>query len=103
MPKEIPQTELQWFKDYIARVRWQKAKSQDFPHSYTVREWFPDDFEQAVLIIRHYGVAERFYNKTYLYLHLDGLKYWTMGFPVDETIIINCADADSHYGFETRK
>ncbi len=90
--------DIEWFQIYISSVRWKQAKSEKFKHSYTVREWHPDTFERAVKIIRKYGVPERFYKQTYVYLYIDGLKYWTMGAPLEKTIIINCAAADTHYG-----
>jgi hypothetical protein len=98
MTEEIPQEEREWFQAYIDGVRWKEAKSSSTPHSYTVREWKPEIFERAVRIIRAYGVPERFYSKTYIYLYWGDKKYWTMGSPLDETIIINRAGAETKYG-----
>jgi len=101
LQKEIPKSELEWFERYIAGVKWKQAKSMpNIPHSYTVRDWQPDTFEQAALFIRHYGIGERFWSKTYVYFYYEEYKYWTMGFPIEETIIINRAKADTHYGYE---
>ena len=95
MPDEV----REWMVDYIKSVRWREAKSGP-PHSYTVREWDPQEemFEAAVNVIRRFGHPERFWRATYLYLTLDGLKYWTMGAPLGETIIINRAEASTQYG-----
>ena len=91
--------ERAWMVDYIASVRWRDAKSGP-PHAYTVRAWDqrPGAFEQAVNLIRSRGHVEAFYGHHYVYLTIDGLKYWTMGAPLEETIIINRADASALYG-----
>lgn len=94
---ETPQDAVEWFREYIAGAKWQEAKSGP-PHHYTVRSWQPDTFERAVLLIRSYGVGERFWSKTYTYFYYEGYKYWTMGAPLDKTIIINRASAGVHYG-----
>lgn len=96
--KDLDNADIEWFKAYIGSVRWRQAKSEKYKHSYTVREWQPDIFERAVKIIRKYGVPERFYRQTYVYLYIDDQKYWTMGAPLEQTIIINRAAADTHYG-----
>jgi hypothetical protein len=47
---------------YIARVRWQFAKTMpQWPHEYTVREWSPDlerEFVELVVLIRRDGVLK---------------------------------------------
>jgi len=89
-----------FFRTYRDRVRWQTAKSGP-PHQYTIRGWRPEleyDFEKAVITIRANGQPERFYKQTYIYFYLDGLKYWTMGAPLEQTIVINRAKDDTFYG-----
>jgi hypothetical protein len=86
--------------DYIDDCFWKPSK-QSASHAYTVREWRPEhdaDFVKFVELIRTYGHPENFYSKTYIYLHIDGLKYWTMGSPIPETIIINRAPSRAFYG-----
>ena len=76
---------------------WHFAKTMPkFPHWYTLRrEWEDgDSFENAVLFIRENGYKSKYYNATYIYLEHDGCRYWTMGFPVDETTLINRAQLD---------
>ena len=90
-------------KEYIASVRWKFAKSygKTAPHEYTIREWEPDreeEFIRFVEIIRTYGYPERFWSKIHFYYEVDGLKYWTMGFPIKETIVINRAGVKETYG-----
>jgi hypothetical protein len=87
--------DLEWFRAFVSQRRWQRGKA-DPSHEYTVREWVPDnetDFERAVLVIRELGAAAMFWSQTYIYLRIDGIKYWTMGSPVRETTVINRAQA----------
>ena len=73
------------------------AKSMpNLPHSYIVKEEWGNDteFEDLVLFIRENGVTERFFSKTYIYYHLNGYKYWTMGNQVGVTRIINRAKVE---------
>jgi hypothetical protein len=77
-------------KTYIEQVRWQTAKSKD--HQYTLKKWKPEmaeTFENFVMYIRNFGYKEKFYGKIYIYLTVDNYTYWTMGNPLDETILIN--------------
>lgn len=75
------------------------AKSMPkFPHDYTLRSsWVNDrEFVDVVLYIRENGVKEYWGGKQYVYLYMNGYKYWTMGNPVcyndkTKTILINRA------------
>lgn len=96
----ISDADLEWCYEYIDNCFWKPSK-QGASHAYTVREWRPNadaDFVRFVELIRAYGHPENFYKNTYIYLHLDGLKYWTMGSPMIETIIINRAPSSTYYG-----
>ena len=93
----------EWALNYIEDSYWKTSK-QSATHQYTVREWRPSfdgDFVRMVNLIRSYGHPERFYRNTYIYLHIDGLKYWTMGDVIDNTIIINRAPSTNYYGKQT--
>ena len=46
-------------------------------------------FEQIVFYIQQYGNKERFKHKYYTQLYLGEYKYWTMGYPINQTILIN--------------
>ena len=62
------------------------------PHFYTLkREWDnPKEFEKAVSYIRENGQKELWQDgQHYTYLYVNGWKYWTMGSPASETILIN--------------
>ncbi len=74
--------------------RFAKTMPED-PHFYTLkREWGnPKEFEKAVLYIRENGYKELWKDgQHYIYLYMNGWKYWTMGSPVSETILINRAE-----------
>ena len=64
------------------------------PHHYTLRKTWGvgKDFEDCVQFIRDNGDHEKFYGKEFIYYYLDGFKYWTMGSPVEKTILINRAE-----------
>jgi hypothetical protein len=69
------------------------------PHHYTLRETWEDGsvFEAVVQFIRDHGKEEKFFRATYIYLYLEGHKYWTMGSPLDQTRLINRADENLQY------
>ena len=100
---ELPPDISLWVNNFIDNRFWKFAKTyaKSTPHSYTVRDWVldpKDDFSKMVKLIREYGQAERFYTQTYIYLYFNKNKYWTMGSPIDETIIINRAAWERRYG-----
>ena len=68
-----------------------------FPHRYITRErWVNVDdcsFDDAVREIRLLGKQSLFLRRKYIYLHLNGFKFWTMGAPVEQTTIINMASS----------
>lgn len=74
--------------------KWTQAKTAvKNPHQYTLKKDWKDPvlFEFAVLYIRAYGYNISFWGKPYVCFDLNGMRYWTMGFPVEETILINRA------------
>lgn len=90
------------FRHFIGIRHWRYAKTMpQWPHEYTVRRYDdPEEdqtlFEEAVAFIRAYGELRKFEptGKSSVYLDIDGRQYWTMGAPVEETIIINRAWLD---------
>lgn len=72
-------------------------KLPDWPHEYLVRERVDRKlFEQTVRHIRSYGYEGRFYYKEIRYYEEAGIVYWTIGAPLEETVIINrCRKEDS--------
>ena len=89
---------------YRDTVRWTRAKSYEgkAPHEYTVRKWHPeldDEFCWIVQHIRDVGTPQKFGGRKYIYLYLDGYRYWTMGCPMKITIILNRCPADQQHDY----
>ncbi|HOC31668.1 MAG TPA: hypothetical protein PKK84_05455 [Armatimonadota bacterium] len=86
-------------KAFIDTTTWTFAKTMPlWPHEYIVRDRVDRAlFEAVVRHIRQYGFEGRFYQRPITYFAEDGLLYWTMGAPIEETIIINrCREEDSY-------
>lgn len=84
-------------REFLESQTWTFAKSMPkSPHWYIVRERIRDDykFDKAVIFIRHNGKPEKYFRATYIYFYLGKYKYWTMGAPINETIIINRAEVE---------
>lgn len=97
----IVKADLRWFESWIGDQKWTFAKTmKDAPHSYVVRgKPVPEDvFERAVRVIRTYGEPGKFWAKTHIYLTVGGERFWTMGYPVWQTKIINRAEVGKTYG-----
>jgi hypothetical protein len=71
------------------------------PHAYAMFYQFDNrpQFEKVVQFMRDNGVKEHWkYGKYYIYYYLDGYKYWTMGFDLPTTKLINRAEViDENY------
>jgi hypothetical protein len=81
---------LEQLREYIASVRWQTSK--DGTHSYTLAKWKPElaaMFYAFVWFIRKNGYIEMFRDVPYICFNVDDHRYWTMGAPLHETILIN--------------
>ncbi len=88
----MPPDELRRVADLLLPRRWIFAKTMpQTPHWYTLRKEWPsdEDFVSVVQSIRDYGYHEWFRGRRYTMLNLNGMKYWTMGAPLDVTILIN--------------
>jgi hypothetical protein len=78
--------------DALLSKRWIFAKTMPKnPHWYTLRrEWNNDSlFDKVVIMMRKTGYTEYYYGKPYTMVNINGMKYWTMGDPMSETILIN--------------
>lgn len=88
--------------DMISRCEWTFAKTMpSAPHEYIVRGKCPltdEEFVYFVKMQREYGVKERWGRYNHPYLYIDDYKYWTMGAPLDETIVINRAKVSKGIG-----
>ena len=88
-------------RSYIAKVRWQVAKTMpQWPHEYTVLQWRQDlepEFRAFVALIRTAGVVKPWPRDSehpryhHAYLELGEWEYWTMGEPIEETTLVNRA------------
>ena len=77
----------------VLTARW-KASVHAGHHEYTTRAWCKERgieavFVAAVLAIREAGIDRRYQGHSYRYFDHGGYIYWTMGAPVDQTIILN--------------
>ena len=101
--REAPTAEeWAWARGFVARRTWREAVTyrRTAPHEYTVREWEAgghanQDFNQFTTYIRRFGYADLFYKVRHIYWAVDEFKYWTMGWPVEETTVINRARVDA--------
>lgn len=86
---------LDEMRNYVESVPWKFAKTMaETPHEYTLKKASPGreaQFEAVVMFIRTTGYKQKFGKTIYLYADLDGRQYWTMGAPLDQTILINRA------------
>ena len=69
-----------------------------WPHEYIVRERVDDNlFVKLVAYIRANGYQGNFYKKQITYYEENGIVYWTMGAPINETTIINRCIKENTY------
>ncbi len=79
---------------FVQTSSWKFAKSMpQTPHGHTLRPEAKDEdlFERVVLHIRQVGYHKKWGKTIYTYLDIDGWQYWTMGAPMEATILINRA------------
>lgn len=78
-------------QSFVDEEKWTYAKTMpEWPHEYLVRARVDEAlFVRTVQHIRANGYEGRFYMRKITYFEEAGLVYWTMGSPLDETIIIN--------------
>jgi hypothetical protein len=87
-------------KAFVTGVKWIFAKTyaSTWPHEYILRDRVNQNlFIQLVQHIRTFGYEGSFYSKTFTYFDEDGMVYWTMGAPVEETTIRAVAHARGRY------
>ena len=88
----IPPPDLEHVRNLLLAQQWIFAKTMpDNPHSvHATRCWeWDEDFAWTVETIRRYGYEEIYEGWPDTVLNVDDMKYWTMGAPVAETILIN--------------
>jgi hypothetical protein len=97
-PNRLPKS----LKRFVECAPWIFAKTyaKDWPHEYIVRKQVAEsDFFELVQHIRSHGYQGRFYKKEITYYDEDGLIYWTMGAPIEETTIINRCRKEQTYEY----
>lgn len=87
------------FSEFVNGQKWtfSKTYAKTSPHEYIVRKDVTDEygtFDEAVMFIRENGFPMHFFRKAFIYYHLNGKLYWTMGEPLENTIIINRCSTD---------
>ena len=81
--------------EFLLSHDWTFAKSMPtIPHWYIVKNRSSNykAFEAVVDFIQRNGTPKRFGKVTYKYFVHGGFQYWTMGYPPNETTIINRAE-----------
>ena len=98
-----------WARALLKKQHYKFAKTMpQNPHAYTLRKNWEDGelFEAVVQFIRDNGQKEFWgwgrARRPYMYYYFDGYKYWTMGAPLHETILINRAKDESDEDREIR-
>ena len=89
-------------KAFVTQQKWTFAKTYapDWPHEYIVRDRVDEDlFVQLVQHIRTHGYEGSFYKKRFTFFDEDGMVYWTMGAPIDETVIVNRCKKEQTYEY----
>lgn len=91
----IKQEDVEKLREMIARCEWTFAKTMPWcPHEYIVRgkcSLLEEEFLYFIDMQRGYGKVERWGKYITPYLYIDDYKYWTMGAPVEDTIVMNRA------------
>jgi len=80
-PKPVPAEVLDDARRFIASVRFIYASSvPEAPHEYLPREYVPielrEDFDGFCAAIKANGYRGRFGGTVFVYLEVDGLRYW---------------------------
>ena len=101
LEKPAPE-EWAWAESFIAQRAWREAVTyrEIAPHEYIVRTWengeqSNQDFDRFIAYIRRFGFADFYYKVRHIYWQVNEFKYWTMGWPVEETTVINRARVDA--------
>lgn len=99
IPKEVREKyfhgEEKRIRAFVARYPWTFAKTYaDFaPHEYYVKDKLDEqgkkDFVWFVEYIRDNGFDCKFADKMHTYYEFENHYYWTMGEPIEDTIILN--------------
>lgn len=89
-------------KAFVDGASWTFAKTyaQTWPHEYIVRDRVDEAlFLSLVSHIRRHGYEGSFYRKAITYFNEDGMVYWSMGAPLEETTIVNRCTEEQTYEY----
>lgn len=91
LPEEQIPEYLRQLQYRVETHEFQFAKTmKENPHWYTLRKtWDDAEFDSFVLDIRRYGEIRYFGRWPYVHLDLGSWTYWTMGYPVEQTTLVN--------------
>ena len=101
MSESLPES----LRRFVDSCHWTFAKTYaaTWPHEYIVRERVDEDlFLQLIRHVRTYGYEEAFYRKLITYFDEDGMVYWTMGEPIEETTIVNRCTKEQTYEYRLK-
>ena len=91
---------------FVHETRWTFAKTyaKTWPHEYIVRDRVDEGlFLSLVRHIREHGYQDWFYRKPITYFDDgDGMVYWTMGAPIEETTIVNRCTKEQSYEYRLK-
>ena len=84
----MPLDDIRRFRD---SCRWVETRCGGELHEFSLRVLCGDDktFVRFVETIREYGYDGRYLGKAYRYLDVDGLQYFTQGYDMRVTELIN--------------
>ncbi len=94
---KMPEPKLEWpmsheqVEEWCRSSFWQLASTMPYnPHEYVLREWTDrKNFQLVVLHLREHGIEYVFGKSEYVQYEADGAGMWTMGAPLEVTVLIN--------------
>ena len=98
----LTQHELTVVLENAPEWRFAKTMPQD-PHWYSLRKLWDDGlFNHCVQQIRDYSVSVKFKRSYYKHFRANGWTYWSMGYPVEQTTLINRAGIPYHNKYDAQ-
>jgi hypothetical protein len=80
-----------------------KTYAATWPHEDVVRDRIDEDlFLRLVRHIRFKRICRQVYQKQITYFDEDGMVYWTMGAPIEETTIVNRCKREQTYEYRLK-
>lgn len=97
--------DLREMRRFIADSGWRFARTMpEAPDQYALRRHAASNVALAASVtsIREHGYQRAWGGHTYTYLDEGGWSYWTMGAPLDQTILINRAHITANIDVNVR-